>query len=847
MLAVFRLLTRLLEWAVIIPRAIIGFLTGWVAFNPRLGPLRHVASAGIVYVAFALVLVYIVAPLRGVIGHTYLGDKLRYDAERWVATAIYDTKGGFAGTFDPRLDSRRDVNYTDKIIEVGDYEANPDHKSIPVREVPDDYWQCLSYQEDRYIGGALNPYGIDLTGVLKIPYSTLVRSIAAKRPSLGVGGSTLPMQFVRVIYNTPPDSSESGITKLKRKLREWWLAPVVYHELTKGGDSTALKQWAANHLWLAQRTGGSALHGIEVTSRIVFGKSASELSIAEQYVLASAVNKPIILLEGNDKLNAVRLDRWRYITEVRARTCAEKLIEDEAVKAKVLFELVALAGGPPDPQVKPKLQAALDLYAPEYAKRAQVNPFIRANVLMPAARFGLREEMKQEFGFDWRSHVRGVTTTLDVAENLAFGDKVKTALAKLDVSYREKINAGFTLDPAKISPDARMPDVIVAAANARGEIVRYYESGETAPYFGSIPARSTSSGLYDAERESRMIASTGKIVAAIAIANEGKDNLNSGYLDTDAPSGNFETCAHGGGGRHARRAIVSFACSLNSPLLNRTALVGQARVQKIIDKLGFTMPPPSAEGEQVPASTAAVLGQIAGSPRRVHQMAGVVLASMLNQGGKRVRMPTLVKSYDYIAKHDEAGAVASTTGILPNTIINRSAVPLIRTLLSAPLCYVAGGQPAGTLKSLSAWCASRRGDVGLHFAKTGTQVTMDPNATVDTWITGGLQFGSGAAYSYVVLIGTGSGSTPWATALHSGQAAAPLAEVLLSDLAVHAKSNPEPSLLPPKPAVAQPVASVGGASGRSQSAVPNAAASAAANSRSGANQTAADITAKALR
>jgi len=34
----------------------------------------------------------------------------------------------------------------------------------------------------------------------------------------------------------------------------------------------------------------------EVTSRIVFGKEASELTVAEQMVLASAVNKPIILM-----------------------------------------------------------------------------------------------------------------------------------------------------------------------------------------------------------------------------------------------------------------------------------------------------------------------------------------------------------------------------------------------------------------------------------------------------------------------------------------------------------------------------------------------------------------------
>ena len=99
----------------------------------------------------------------------------------------------------------------------------------------------------------------------------------------------------------------------------------------------------------------------------MFGKDAQDLSVAEQFVLASAVNKPIILLEGSDKLNAVRLDRWRYITEVRARTCAEKIITDETEKQKVVFELVSLAGGPPDPKVKPSLQQALDPYAPGLA------------------------------------------------------------------------------------------------------------------------------------------------------------------------------------------------------------------------------------------------------------------------------------------------------------------------------------------------------------------------------------------------------------------------------------------------------------------------------------------------
>jgi membrane carboxypeptidase/penicillin-binding protein PbpC len=68
-----------------------------------------------------------------------------------------------------------------------------------------------------------------------------------------------------------------------------------------------LKQWAANHLWLAQRTGGSPLHGIELASRIVFGKETADLSIAEQFVLASAVNRRSSC-SGSERLNAVRLD-----------------------------------------------------------------------------------------------------------------------------------------------------------------------------------------------------------------------------------------------------------------------------------------------------------------------------------------------------------------------------------------------------------------------------------------------------------------------------------------------------------------------------------------------------------
>ncbi len=76
-----------------------------------------------------------------------------------------------------------------------------------------------------------------------------------------------------------------------------------------------------------------------------------------------------------------------------------------------------------------------------------------------------------------------------------------------------------------------MPTVTVVAADATGAIVRYYESGETAPYFGATVARSAETGLYDPTRDPRMIASTGKMLAAIAIANSGRDSAASLYVD----------------------------------------------------------------------------------------------------------------------------------------------------------------------------------------------------------------------------------------------------------------------------------------------------------------------------
>ena len=81
MLGLVRLVTRVLEMALLLPLAVAKTIVDAVALNPRLGPIRYFTLAALAYGVFAVVLVYVVAPARGFIGHLYMGEKIRYDAE----------------------------------------------------------------------------------------------------------------------------------------------------------------------------------------------------------------------------------------------------------------------------------------------------------------------------------------------------------------------------------------------------------------------------------------------------------------------------------------------------------------------------------------------------------------------------------------------------------------------------------------------------------------------------------------------------------------------------------------------------------------------------------------------
>lgn len=781
MLQLLKALLRVTEWLVALPLRAGRFVFTVLLFNPRLGRLRLVVAPVVLWVLFAAALAYVYAPMRGLAGQVWMGKALHYFNERTLGTAIYDQGGRFVGIFDPVLDSEKDFNYTGAPIELPGYIAYPDHKSLHVSAVPEDYWRCLVHLEDRHLGGLINPFGIDFLGALKIPWSTIEASLQAGSPRLGAGGSTLAMQLARIFVKQPPSGAEGVLDKITRKATEWWLAPVIQRELVRAGDLSAFKLWAANHFPLAQRTGGQPLYGVEQTSLIVFGKPSAALDTAEQYVLAAAVNRPIILLPGGDRLNARRAANWRHVAGVRARLCAEALIAAPAGRERTIASLDRLAQSPPDPQTPPETAQLLASLAPHAMRPAGTSPIRRSNLLIPAVKYGAREELKNRFGFGWRTHVRSVRITLDVAANLRLREEIIGTLSRLQERFAGRIEPGHSLDLASAQasdrPHApRVPDIVIAAADAEGRIVRYFESNQTAAYFGSARARDPRSGRYQPAREPRFIASVAKMAAAVAIANEGTDAPDTSYLDIRAPETGLEACGTGSE-RRLRRADVAFACSLNAPLEWRLGRIAPARLRVLADGFGLVAP---LDGP--PLSRGLVIGQMAASPRTVHRMAGLILASLTGREAPLLA-PRLVHDLE-----TAEGSPVSPDGmaIPPAALIRPQARPLLAALLSQPLCH-----PRGTLRRLGDWCARSRTDVSLHFAKTGTRGTgaLDAAAydTVDLWVAGGIEFAGGAAYSYVVLVGNGNPSQPWARDLYAGAVTEPLVRVLLEDLALDAR------------------------------------------------------------
>jgi penicillin-binding protein 1A len=173
----------------------------------------------------------------------------------------------------PPLDpSRLETSQTSYIYDINGNEITPLHGDqhrvmVSLEEVPEHVQQAfIAIEDERFY----QHFGFDITGSIRAAYINL------KAGYIVQGASTISQQLAQNAFLT----SE---TSYKRKIQEIWLAI----QLEKVYSKEEIMELYLNRIYF-----GNTAYGIEAAAQTYFGKSVSELSVAEGAMLAGAVSSP---------------------------------------------------------------------------------------------------------------------------------------------------------------------------------------------------------------------------------------------------------------------------------------------------------------------------------------------------------------------------------------------------------------------------------------------------------------------------------------------------------------------------------------------------------------------------
>jgi penicillin-binding protein 1B len=155
------------------------------------------------------------------------------------------------------------------------------------------------------------------------------------------GGSTLTQQLVKNFFLTPERT-------LRRKLQEALMALIVEARY----DKDEILESYLNEIYLGQR-GATAVHGVGEGAHLYFGKSASELGVAESALLAAIIQSPNGISPYRDPQRATQrrnlvldlmLEQGRIDEDTHARARAEPIqlaaVTPDANDARYFLDLL---------------------------------------------------------------------------------------------------------------------------------------------------------------------------------------------------------------------------------------------------------------------------------------------------------------------------------------------------------------------------------------------------------------------------------------------------------------------------------------------------------------------------
>jgi 1A family penicillin-binding protein len=173
-------------------------------------------------------------------------------------------------------------------------------KIVSLEEIPEHLKEAVITAED---SNFYHHFGIDISGIFR---SILINLKIAKPV---YGGSTIPQQLIRSTFFSLEKTAE-------RKIREIVLAL----ELDRRYSKEQILEW-----YLNQVPFGHNAYGVEEASQTYFGKSVSEVSLAEATILASLIQAPSYLSPFGEHKEEL-LTRKDYVLD---RMVEEKYISQE--------------------------------------------------------------------------------------------------------------------------------------------------------------------------------------------------------------------------------------------------------------------------------------------------------------------------------------------------------------------------------------------------------------------------------------------------------------------------------------------------------------------------------------
>lgn len=182
---------------------------------------------------------------------------------------------------------------------------------VPIHKIPDHMINAVIAVEDSRFW---RHKGIDYIAIVR----ALIKDIL--HAGFKEGGSTITQQLAKVVFLTPEKT-------LKRKLREAALAIKIEKNL---GKKDILE------LYLNKVYFGHGAYGVEMASRIYFGKSVRDLTLSEAALIAGLIKAPTLYSPYND-LTKARERQMIVLSRMEDEEYIKRSEKENALKQPLLL------------------------------------------------------------------------------------------------------------------------------------------------------------------------------------------------------------------------------------------------------------------------------------------------------------------------------------------------------------------------------------------------------------------------------------------------------------------------------------------------------------------------------